>query len=457
MTKTQTHIIKTQVLDLQLSSKENAFEQQTAFRDMFIHKLLPQLSDFFDEIAPPGLTLVIDHLEVDLGEIDLTKTDEHSLKIMAEKMKRSLIKQIDNLTQSRNPSIHPAVLKGIRLLLFFLENGHFPWWQTHLNSNDFEQLILVDLKNSTADVKQLMKVFFRKILLSKNKNQLPFKRLVFQFSDHTISEVLKVVFEQKSVFIPNKKTAAFRLQHWETTTLRLLKPIKETVQKKLKPHEKQTEQNKIIHSKEHVQNDGLKTKNTAKTTKEKEIMDTVKLEEVTSKKKASARDGYYIRNSGLVIIAPYLDHFFTALNLMKNKTFICEAAQIRAIHLLQYLATFEEDTPEYDLILNKILCGISLEKPVLKSVQLTTIEKKEARNLLKAIVRNWPALKNTSPEGLQEGFLRREGKLIQKKATEKWVLQVEGKAHDILLGKLPWTYSMIKQSWMANMLTVEWL
>jgi hypothetical protein len=122
---------------------------------------------------------------------------------------------------------------------------------------------------------------------------------------------------------------------------------------------------------------------------------------------------------------------------------------------LQWLATGQLNAPEYELPLNKLLCGIPLEEPVIGTLKLTKREKQEAQQLLEAVVRHWEVLKNTSPAGLQGNFICREGKLTQKNNGD-WLLQVERKSIDILLDHLPWSISMVKLPWMPQMLWVEW-
>ena len=61
---------------------------------------------------------------------------------------------------------------------------------------------------------------------------------------------------------------------------------------------------------------------------------------------------------------------------------------------------------------------------------------------------------NTSIEGLQQSFLQRSGKLVQKE--NDWMLQVEQRPFDIVLASLPWGIGIIKNKWMRGMLWVEW-
>jgi hypothetical protein len=163
---------------------------------------------------------------------------------------------------------------------------------------------------------------------------------------------------------------------------------------------------------------------------------------------------FFIRNSGLVILAPYIQMFFKALNLLNNIGFINDFATCKGIFLLHYLCSKTNIAEEKDLLLNKIICGIPLEYPVPQEMDISEIEANEAENLLNAIVRNWTVLKNTSPDGLREGFLQREGKLSI--AERGWKLKVEQKPIDILLNSIPWSYNVIKLPWMNNYILVEW-
>ena len=164
---------------------------------------------------------------------------------------------------------------------------------------------------------------------------------------------------------------------------------------------------------------------------------------------------YYVENAGLVILWPYLAHFFRTLTLLVNNAFVDDFAAMRAIHLLQHLVAGEEKTAEFLLPLNKVLCGWDLAKPVAKGIDITPTEKVESNNLLSAVIAHWKALKNTSIAGLQASFLQRMGVLTNQ--NNNWLLQVEGLTYDLLLNQLPWGISMINLSWMKKMLVVEWI
>ncbi|MGK0364388.1 MAG: hypothetical protein ACI85O_001445 [Saprospiraceae bacterium] len=163
----------------------------------------------------------------------------------------------------------------------------------------------------------------------------------------------------------------------------------------------------------------------------------------------------YIRNAGIVILWPFLTTYFGRLGMLtEEKEFKDLETASRAVHLLQYLATKFPASEEHELVLNKILCGIPIDTPIEYGITITEAEAEMSDSLLKAVITQWTALKNSSLDGLRGGFLIREGKLTKRK--DKWLLQVEKRTYDILLGKMPWGVSMIKISWMPKMLTVEW-
>lgn len=178
------------------------------------------------------------------------------------------------------------------------------------------------------------------------------------------------------------------------------------------------------------------------------------LPELTETAFFSATEEIYIHNAGLVILWPYLTSFLETIGLVEHNRFINEWANERGVLLLQYLACGAETVREYDLPLNKILCGLSPATPVGPCFEITAKGKKEVENLLQAVIRNWPALKNISPSGLRELFLQREGMIFTRDGQR--VLRVTEQACDILMDQMPWGIGTVKLPWMEEILLVEW-
>ena len=189
---------------------------------------------------------------------------------------------------------------------------------------------------------------------------------------------------------------------------------------------------------------------------DKPLKETTMAQTGNKKKKPvpDASDLINVNNSGVVILHPFLKRYFGDLDLLADGDFINTDSRARAVLLLNYLATGEGDAAEFDLTLQKILCGYPLEDTLPSSIILTDKEKAESDNLLKAVIDHWEPLKNTSIAGFRGTFLQRNGNIELKESG--WLLKVEQKTVDILLGKLPWGFSTIRLPWMQKMLSVDW-
>jgi hypothetical protein len=161
-----------------------------------------------------------------------------------------------------------------------------------------------------------------------------------------------------------------------------------------------------------------------------------------------------IDNAGLVLLAPYIHRLFDMVGLMAGDKFTDGGAAERGAHLLQFLVNESTSSPEYLLVLNKLLCGIQPGIPLVREIVLSANEKEAATGLLKGVISNWGALGNTSVRGLQETFLQREAHLQLR--ADAWQVLVEAKAYDVLMDKIPWSFSTIKFPWMQQVMHVKW-
>ncbi|MBK6282377.1 MAG: hypothetical protein IPF54_06630 [Draconibacterium sp.] len=172
-------------------------------------------------------------------------------------------------------------------------------------------------------------------------------------------------------------------------------------------------------------------------------------------KPADDAEGIVVSNAGLVLIHPFLRYFFDGLGLLdKELHFKSQSDVFKAIHLLQFITTSQNSSPENDLPLNKILCGIEINEPVPKILQLSKMEKEECINLIITVLERWDALKTTNPAALRDTYLQREG--ILKQSGQSWNLTIERNSFDVMLEKLPWSINFIKLPWLSQILYVEW-
>lgn len=163
----------------------------------------------------------------------------------------------------------------------------------------------------------------------------------------------------------------------------------------------------------------------------------------------------YIRNAGLVLLAPYFPRLFSMLHLLDAARRLNEPEkQVKAIFCMQYLATAEKEIPEYELFLNKLLSGYPLEESFSPFPGFEEPEKQILLSLLNSVKQNWNQMKNTSIEGFRNSFLLRDG--VLEETEKQWLLTVEPRAYDLLLDTLPWSYSPVKFSWMNKPIYVKW-
>jgi hypothetical protein len=162
----------------------------------------------------------------------------------------------------------------------------------------------------------------------------------------------------------------------------------------------------------------------------------------------------YVSNAGLVLLWPFLVTLFRRLGWVEGKDFVNGKARTRAVRLLQFVADGGEGHPEYELVFNKILCGMPLAKPLPRLPPLTAEEKEEVRQWLRAVFARWDKLARATVESFQQSFLQRPGVLVRQ--SGKWNLKVESRGYDIILRTLPWGISLARLPWSREVLFVEW-
>lgn len=164
-------------------------------------------------------------------------------------------------------------------------------------------------------------------------------------------------------------------------------------------------------------------------------------------------NGIFVDNAGLILIHPFLKHFFKQVGLLSEDEKSLTDPFL-AVHLLHFIATGEEQDFEHTLLFEKYLVGLPFEEIVPRDIQISDQLKSEVASLLGAVKENWEPLRETSNQGLQETFLVRSGKLMN--LNEHPRLVIERKTVDILLEKIEWSMSLVHFTWMDKLLYVEW-
>lgn len=166
------------------------------------------------------------------------------------------------------------------------------------------------------------------------------------------------------------------------------------------------------------------------------------------------KEPVFISNAGLVLVHPYFQFLFDQCHLLDKKDFKDERSRARAVVLMHYSVTGNENFREEDCMLYKLLCGIPMNA-VTTSVKLKCKEKKLVNEMLSVLTTHWPVISNSTPDEVRGNWLVRDGRLLEHE--DFWELTVERKPYDILLDSLPFTLSPVKFSWMSKRLSIYWL
>ncbi|MBK8553378.1 MAG: hypothetical protein IPL53_20870 [Ignavibacteria bacterium] len=210
-------------------------------------------------------------------------------------------------------------MNAAETFFFFLKNGYMPWNSRTLSIREIEQLTSPDEK-FISKLKELIK-----------KNEVAAERLVNQFSESFTEKVIRLFIADdktgilQKIFSKTDRLPSFKKNVW-IEILKTSAPDENIVGELSKPFEDKR--------------------------KEERKMDA----------EQEKPDAAYIRNSGLVILHPFLPALFGNIGYLEKDEWLNEEVQQRAVALTQFMMTGNEEYPEFDLILNKILCGYDIDK-----------------------------------------------------------------------------------------------
>lgn len=448
------HVVEKQVVELKLSSEASSQELLRRVQPLFENFITEDLAQCFD-LYDTGEVIQIDRLELDLGRIHIDRFDaeiREALKLQLTAYLRENVKALhqpqgDMEVELRSPHTEGVTVQGkeqyyIAIWLFFMQNGYFPASFT----GTFHTLSLHILE----------------ILNAQNVNPY-LKRRVLQFEDE--AQLLRFIMHASDVLLykafgelkglPN----TFSEQNWMSWKDLILKLLKEHAP------DKPTDEQILKFFRSFLGNILSKRFSYAIDIQGSEdvwrpyVLEVFQNEQspvVLDEKKGQHTKlaDLFVKNVGVVILAPYLLPFFQNLKLVSQRKFSSEEDKEKAIKILCYLATGGFECTEDELSFFKILCGHPLGMPIDINRTLPSHFYQEAESLLESILEHWTVMKGSSSDALRETFLSRGGKLVDQ--AEYYLLKVENKGVDILLDKIPWTFRTVKLPWMPKSLLVEW-
>lgn len=157
---------------------------------------------------------------------------------------------------------------------------------------------------------------------------------------------------------------------------------------------------------------------------------------------------------GVVLLAPYIPMLFEKTGCTHGGQFGSDEQRTLAVSVLSYTTYGRYTPPPADVSIIQLLCGIEADKVLTEMPLLSDNQKDIAESLLNGVITNWSAIGRTSADGLRSSFLIRAGTLGSEDSGLQ--LKIPPTAYDLLLDKLPWSYSTVKLPWMKNPLHVTW-
>lgn len=444
-------------LRLTFGSENQAKSLSDKYLLVLKQQALPALEALLDQYDQPGYILKIDKLQLDLGDFRGRAPEQTLVERLITQMEQQLVGLTANTSSSWTEKAQkvPVAVSKLEAFKTFLITGTLP---SMVESMEFSKEIQSLWEASSVDFfAMLIKAFRQKgqVALQRLSYQLPEKLLVklvhYSLNNKIAAECLSV--QQKLKAVPEPHHRVCTRTFWPCLLEICLDPPSD---------EQQLVEQLLLRIKKQTKNDSQVLNVFKKQIPEswqpilKEMDSVVESEEPILEESVFEPDALYCSNAGVVMLLPFLKSYFAACNLLdtSGKSFLTEDMQFKAIYLLHYLATGLWLTPEINLVLPKIICGIPIDQPIPQDFELEEIERKESQSVLAAVLKHWGKLPNTSTEGLRKGFLQREGKLQSQR--NNWVLKVEHKTLDILLDSLPWSFSRFKLPWMKKYIRVEW-
>lgn len=479
------HIIEKVFVEINTKSSEKAVAIKNDISEILSAKLFPQLEMLFDEIETDNKIFRIGSLQVKTS-VSLNQINEAVITEVVRKIENGLKhanadfagKSVADGFVTDDVEIGEPQLVGNDyndelIFLNFIQSGTLPWYAGKKKLKDIltdeNWFRLVANKYFCENLRRLL--VEDKTNLLRFVNQIPLKSILV-FISHLFSEYKpaensiqsihnQLSAKEQTVFISGILQLFFEIENQK-----MREPIASEFLSAVETFIRKPENKGVKQSFESFIRSELNRMTTLKMFKKKGELSVEKLnndrveqvveweDEDKSSEENNKQESLHINNAGLVLLHPFLKTFFITTGIADPSGKIRNENSDLAVQSLHYIATGRESVYETELVFEKFLCGLPVHYPVIKESLLTGEIRTEAEEMLKVVIKNWDALKNTSPDGLREAFIQRDGILMK---TEKgYKLIVEAKTWDILLDRLPWNCTIINWYLIDKLIFVEW-
>jgi hypothetical protein len=436
--KNSFHIIQDQSIEIEFEDLDAAVGIQNRIAEIFNNRILPKMDLLFTEIAGDDHLISLENLEIDCGVLP----NKNWEKELIEKTLRGLKEEL--ITKHKKRLITQEEISKIagESLLFFLEHGYLPWNTGYQSLAELEKEIAWTIE-FTSQLKE-------KILV----NEKTINRLLYNFSADFHSTVVREITNNNREELRLFYSICEQLTNKDSHIIQyvILKVFSSGINKK--PSLPALLSELYNYADEVTKKEVIKTAKEILDVNVRKLNDDLSEKEQPKKQKQKTDEGIFINNAGLVLLHPFLPQLFETTGLTIKNEWVGETSRYHAIALLQFLLSGKNDFEEFNLPLNKILCGMNTDDVYKPAGEINEFEQLQCESLVTDVIKYWAVLKNTGAESFRETFLKRNGKLTP--VDKGWLLQVEQNAVDILLSSLPWGIGTIKLKWMNEIIYTEW-
>lgn len=172
----QRHLIKRQVLDIQIQDSNDAQIIYAQINRIYRQKIVPIIEQFCTDLSDSDQIYRINYLELDLGAISI----EHFEHEFVEKVRRELQARLKELIQKTSFVQQSLEHSQLELLVFFTWTGSLPWWVDLAKPNVLHEALHYLIHSTPNQLKQWI----------RGLDTAHWRRLINHFSDSHLSDLL---------------------------------------------------------------------------------------------------------------------------------------------------------------------------------------------------------------------------------------------------------------------------